>query len=252
MAGPVVDLYVSIAIPLTAATFALVFRFVARRISKCHLWFDDYFALLAYILGWGYLVTVLILLTHFGFGQAPKPMDPDHAEEVLTKVRKLVWVNELMYASTIAFSKLSFLSLYWRIFKLTVIHIPIRLLLVACSAWFIIRTLGILFQCWPVPYIWDKNIKGGTCKLNMHLSWQQKVAIIGLFASGIIVVSCSVLVLIQVIMYKPVDASYTLSLVKLLLWGNAEVNLAIFCCCLPMLRPAPNWSLLNMVLDLLK
>lgn len=31
-------------------------------------------------------------------------------------------------------------------------------------------------------------------------------------------------------MYKPVDASYTLSLVKLLLWGNAEVNLAIFCC----------------------
>lgn len=94
-------------------------------------------------------------------------MDPDHAEEVLTKVRKLVWVNELMYASTIAFSKLSFLSLYWRIFKLTVIRIPIRLLLVACSAWFIIRTLGILFQCWSVPYIWDKNIKGGTCKLNV-------------------------------------------------------------------------------------
>ncbi|CAH0040318.1 unnamed protein product [Clonostachys rhizophaga] len=144
MAGPVVDLYVSIAIPLTAATFALVFQFVARRISKCHLWFDDYFALLAYILGWGYLETVLILLTHFGFGQAPKPMEPDQAEEVLTK---LVWVNELMYASTIAFSKLSFLSLYWRIFKLTVIRIPIHLLLVACSTWFIIRTFGILFQC---------------------------------------------------------------------------------------------------------
>ncbi|CAI6092746.1 unnamed protein product [Clonostachys chloroleuca] len=113
----------------------------------------------------------------------------------------------------------------------------------------------------------------------MHLSWQQKVAIIGLFASGIIVVSCSVLVLIQVIMYKPVDASYTLSLVKLLLWGNAEVNLAIFC--FPFLfsseysssqqaaypcydqyfaelfpegdgGQAPNWSHLNMVLDLLK
>ncbi|CAH0040322.1 unnamed protein product [Clonostachys rhizophaga] len=82
-----------------------------------------------------------------------------------------------------------------------------------------------------MPYIWDKNIKGGTFTLNvsqflfgtvlthclmditililpvfpvvkMHLSWQQKYK----------VVSCSVLVLIQVIMYKPVDASYTLSL----------------------------------------
>lgn len=60
MAGPVVDLYVSIAIPLTAATFALVFRFVARRISKCHLWFDDYFALLAYVCLVSYLHTAAI------------------------------------------------------------------------------------------------------------------------------------------------------------------------------------------------
>jgi hypothetical protein len=49
MAGPLLGIYVSIAIPLTAATFALVFRFLARRISKCHLWFDDYFALLSYV-----------------------------------------------------------------------------------------------------------------------------------------------------------------------------------------------------------
>ncbi|CAH0057318.1 unnamed protein product [Clonostachys solani] len=248
----------------------------------------------ALIVGAAITITVAVrlqnrdaVLTHFRLGQAPKPMDPDQVEEVLVKVRKLLWVNELMYASTIAFSKLSFISLYWRIFKLTMIRIPICLLLVACSAWFIIRTFAILFQCWPVPYIWDKTIKGGTCKLNisqflfgtvlthclmditilvlpvfpvvkMHLSWQQKVGIIGLFASGIIVVSCSVLVLIQVIMYKPLDANYTLSLVKFTVWGNAEAVYPYYDQYFAELFPERdgaqglNWDHLNEVRELLE
>lgn len=43
------NIYAGVSITLFAALVALILRLKARRMTKIHLWYDDYFALVAFV-----------------------------------------------------------------------------------------------------------------------------------------------------------------------------------------------------------
>lgn len=126
----------------------------------------------------------------------------------------MLWLGELTYASSIASAKVAILSLYWRIFQYTNIRIPIQALLVAATLWFIVRTSLTIFQCFPVEDFWNESNPDANCHIDvpdfslgsvlvhclmdvtifilpmipvssMHLSLASKLAVIGMFSSGV-------------------------------------------------------------------
>lgn len=140
--------------------------------------------------------------------------DQTRADSIREKSRFLLWVTELLYAGSIAASKLAILSFYWRVFRYTSIRIPILVLIAAVFIWFTIRTFMVIFHRVPVQAYWDKTITRGRCLVNastfffctilmrclmdciifvlsvievakMHLPWSKKLAVVGLFTSGI-------------------------------------------------------------------
>lgn len=158
-------------------------------------------------------------------GQSLSGIQEARAEMIREKSRFILWVTELLYAGSIAASKLAILSFYWRVFRYTSIRIPILVLIAAVSIWVTIRTFMVIFHCVPVQAYWDKTIKDAHCALNaptlffctilihcvmdciilvlpvievakMHLPWSKKLAVVGLFTSGImyahpLVIACT-------------------------------------------------------------
>lgn len=149
-----------------------------------------------------------------GLGRPLSDIDID-TEDVLEQSRLLLWNAELFYAFSLAFSKMSILGFYWRLFKMSNIRLPIQILAVSSVLWLIIRTVMAIFHCVPVQAFWDHSIKDATCKINdskfffgtvlvhlvidlfvlvlpvvqvkrLQLRLGQKVAVIGLFMFGIL------------------------------------------------------------------
>lgn len=73
-----------------------------------------------------------------GLGMLLKDIDRDQ-EGVLEEGRLLLYLAEIFYAFSLAFSKFSILGFYWRLFKTSPIRKPI-LILAGCS----VRSSGYL------------------------------------------------------------------------------------------------------------
>ncbi|KPM39381.1 hypothetical protein AK830_g7216 [Neonectria ditissima] len=238
MAGLVPNVYAATSITLAAATAALVLRLCARRMTRMRLW----------------------------FGQTLAPFDEQQAEHIREKSRLLLWSGGIIYASSIAASKLSILSMYWRLFQFTSSRYPILILIVLSSVWYTIRTFMVIFQCVPVQAYWDKSIDDAKCRINgakfflgtvlthslmdlmiltlpitevsrMHLPLGQKLAVVGLFAAGSMVFIASVVIVVQSAKFDPKSTELPYDVCYNVMAAVVEVNLAVFSGCLPILRP---------------
>lgn len=96
----------------------------------------------------------------------PDSLDEQTRESILYHARLLGFFNSLCYASSLATSKISILSFYWRLFSQSVIRIPIIVMLVMSVIWMILRTFMLIFRCVPVQSIWDKTITDSVCNIN--------------------------------------------------------------------------------------
>ncbi|KAF5248689.1 hypothetical protein FANTH_5759 [Fusarium anthophilum] len=237
MAGLQSDIYAAISITWVAAFLALGLRLKARRMTKMNLWFDDYFAIIA--------LSILAIA------------DPIEANRIQDRSRLLLWICELLYASSIAFCKLSILCFYWRVFKYTSIRYAIIILLVAVSIWITIRTFMVIFHCVPIRAYWDKSIHGAKCPFNeanfffatilihttmdcvililpvievmkMTLPLSQKLAVVGLFTSGTIVCVASIFVLVHSKLYDPRTDDIPKDMAQSMMWAAVEINMAVF------------------------
>ncbi|KAJ5980618.1 hypothetical protein N7481_007916 [Penicillium waksmanii] len=185
------------------------------------------------------------------------------SSEVLQKQLKCLWAAIPMYNASLAFTKFSILLQYIRIF-------PARSFRLACyvvmaivatySSWAIVS--GYV-NCVPVAKFWNHDLPGHC--LNFEAVWffnasmniltdvillvlpmpllvklqlprTQKIALMGVFAIGILVVITSILRLSSLrTVAQSTDTSY--SNVDAAYWTAAECNVAIICACLPFLRP---------------
>ncbi|CAH0045084.1 unnamed protein product [Clonostachys solani] len=246
MAGLVPNVLGATITTFAVALLALALRMVALHLTRRPPFYDDYLCIFAFV-----------RTSQYYLGQVLPNVDQDKLRFILEKSRQLLWIIELTYAASIASSKFSVLCFFWNIFNRSSIRWPIIILFLTSSLWVIVRTFIVIFQCTPVPYIWDKSIPGGRCPidiskfffgtvllhcimdavivmlpifpvLKMQLSQKRKAAILALFASGAIVVIASVFVLIESIKYDPHEVEITYHVAPNMLWAAVEVNMAVF------------------------
>ncbi|CAH0019909.1 unnamed protein product, partial [Clonostachys rhizophaga] len=166
MTGLQPNIFVGIAIPWGLATLALICRVIARRMKKVVWGYEDYFCFVAFVFTSFFNSLCVYWTTNWSLGvMIPDSVDPVTRQHILEMSRKIAFFCSISYAFAIGFCKLAILSLYWRLFKITSIRIPIIILYVLSIIWIIIRLPVVLFRCSPVQAYWDKTIPGGHCKI---------------------------------------------------------------------------------------
>ncbi|PYH42814.1 PTH11-like integral membrane protein [Aspergillus saccharolyticus JOP 1030-1] len=219
---------------------------------------EDYTILISLVLACTYLGLVGAEV-HFGLGIHSDEL-PQH---VLKEQLKRLWAAIPFYNASLIFTKFSILFQYLRIF-------PDRRFRLACYVVLgIVATYGTwavvsgFLNCVPVSRFWDRTVSG-YC-LNFETVWffnasmniatdvtllllpmpllsqlqlprTQKLALMGVFAIGGLVVITSILRLSSLhAVSQSKDTSW--SNVGAAYWTAAECNVAIICACLPFLRP---------------
>ncbi|UPK97505.1 hypothetical protein LCI18_008440 [Fusarium solani-melongenae] len=266
MAGLRNNSYAAVSITWGAALIAVVLRIYARRLTKQAWWFDDYFCISAFVFGSAYNSIIVVWTVDWYLGQELDPtLSDQQREHILLYNRLLMLCTEYCYAFSIASSKFTILSLYWRLFKHSSIRLPIQIMLTASLAWILLRIFMVSLQCIPLKYFWDKSIDGrcgidesqfffGTVLTHfvmdiiililpvvevgkLHLRLGQKLAVICLFLIGSIVCLASIFVLIESITYDEKTTQMPRDVALNFIWGDVEVNVAIISSCFPLLRP---------------
>ncbi|KAG8407738.1 hypothetical protein J3459_018398 [Metarhizium acridum] len=167
----------------------------------------------------------------------------------------ILWTSEFLYSWAIFCAKIAVLCFFLRVFRFSSIRIPIILLITLCSIWITIRTFFTLLRCRPVQAFWVQSIKDATCFTNvrayylgtdvthssmdfiilalpiyevsrMKLPFGQKIAVVGLFATGSLVGIASIFQIVESQNYDPHELPYDLALC--MVWGGVELHLAVF------------------------
>ncbi|CAH0054633.1 unnamed protein product [Clonostachys solani] len=267
MTGLQANVFVGFGVCWGLATLALIGRVVARRMTKVRWWYEDYYCLAAFTFASAYNALCLYWCTTWSLGQLiPDTVNETRREEILLHSRKIAFFCSMTYAFSIAFSKLAILSLYWRLFKLSSIRIPIIILYTISAVWLVLRIFMIFLRCSPVSAYWDHSLPGGHCNIKdsgfffgtmlphflldviilalpvvevsrLRLRMAQKIAIIALFLVGVVVCVASVVGLILSIGADPYTTQMPYDYAIIYTWGGVEVNIAVVSSCFPLLRP---------------
>ncbi|PLN85830.1 hypothetical protein BDW42DRAFT_160110 [Aspergillus taichungensis] len=143
------------------------------------------------------------------------------------------------------------------------VRVITTVLIVYTLAWGATAIFAHIFQCWPVKFYWDRNVKGHCIghqvilfictaslslgedvallllpvvvvwRLKLHL--QQKIQLTLLFSVGALVCVFSLLRTIELKNYKPTNFTRSGSLETI--YTTLEINLAIICASVVLMRP---------------
>ncbi|KAH0591738.1 hypothetical protein MHUMG1_10538 [Metarhizium humberi] len=288
MASLVPNVWAAIVIPVPASVLAVILRLKARRMTRMGMGRDDCFAVAALIFALGYTADLIVWATCFKLGQPIGGYSQDLIDYYTEKSTLVLWTSEFLYSWAIFCAKIAVLCFFLRVFRFASIRIPIMILITLCSIWITIRTFFTLLRCRPIQAFWVQDIPGATCFTNvrayylatdvthcsmdfiilalpiyevsrMRLPFGQKIAVVGLFATGSLYVSCgracassasppqlahlcrpsvgiaSIFQIVESQNYDPNELPYDLALC--MVWAGVELHLAVFVGSLILLRP---------------
>ncbi|KAK1777076.1 hypothetical protein QBC45DRAFT_470501 [Copromyces sp. CBS 386.78] len=239
-------------------------RIVCRGYITRRLFVDDYLIILA---GLFTLVSASMALaaTRYGLGEHiwNLPLPVDNMLEMLTRCVKHMYVAHVFYSAAGAFTKLSILTSYLRIFSGKVLR------WILCGTAAVVSTMGVcavfatIFQCTPVKAAWDYTIADSKCfsfvdflyanaGINMAIDFvlvaaplpyfwslsiplRQRLMICVLFGVGFIGFAASIVRIVSLSDVKGIDVTYYL--VSPLNWTIIECSLGIICVSVPPMRP---------------
>ncbi|KAF4980760.1 hypothetical protein FZEAL_3315 [Fusarium zealandicum] len=251
-------LYIPIAIFGVLCPLLVAARMWARLRKDGHLGGDDYTIIVSLI----FALTssaLEIASCHYGFGRHWSTLEPEDRIETL----KFFYVCQVTYKASINLTKCSIILLYLRIFGKIRWFKWFCWFLVTCVAIYAVSSVtATIFQCTPVRRAYNKAVDG-TCINNgkfwyanagfsiatdliilfmplalvYHLQIQkiQKIALLIVFALGgfVVITSCLRVGTIDIAATTS-DATYD---VASTMWTVIEMNVAIVCACLPIVRP---------------
>ncbi|KPM41396.1 hypothetical protein AK830_g5185 [Neonectria ditissima] len=261
-----VDLLSAEFITFPVALVFLGLRLTSRRITRAGLWWDDYFAIACFATAIVWAV-MLPLWVRKGFGLHARDVKGMTFEEANSTTKKFLFFIEHAYAFTLFFAKISILSFYWRMFRVTNIKIAIRVLTGCSVIWILARTFLTTFHCIPVQAFWDYTIKNKKCAIKssnfffgtvlthviidiailvlpivqiqkLQLPKMQKVGIILMFMFGILVCVAGLVIVAVSTTFDNHSEDMTWTLAPIITWATVEVNLVTISTCLPTIRPA--------------
>ncbi|KAF2806482.1 uncharacterized protein BDZ99DRAFT_479726 [Mytilinidion resinicola] len=161
-------------------------------------------------------------------------------DQVLERSKLILWNEEIFYAFSLAFSKLSILAFYWRMFKNSNIKKPIIILFesnvkgtcnINDSNFFFGTVLAHLIIDIAILILLIMQIR----KLQLPIT--KKVAIIAMFMFGFFVCIASVVMLSESLKYDTSSPEMPWNVSPIIIWATAEVNFTVVSACFPMLRP---------------
>ncbi|KAI8677422.1 hypothetical protein NCS56_00632100 [Fusarium sp. Ph1] len=251
-------LYIPIAIFGVLCPLLVGIRIWSRRRKGGHLGADDYTII-------GSLIFSLassgleIASCHYGFGRHSKTLSNENKIEAL----KFFFVCQVSYKACINLTKCSIVLLYLRIFGKVRWFKWLCWGLVAIVAMYAVSSvIATIFQCTPVRRAYNKSVPG-TCIDNgkfwyanagfsiatdliilfmpmasvyqLQIQQIQKIALVIVFALGgfVVITSCLRVTTID-IAATTTDVTFDVSST---MWTVIEMNVAIVCACLPMIRP---------------
>ncbi|KAM0328160.1 hypothetical protein ACHAQA_005567 [Verticillium albo-atrum] len=196
---------------------------------------------------------------NLGFGLHFWNVNPFNAPTIL----QIFWTAQMFYIMIQVTAKVSILILYWRIFTARWFRIAIW-----CSVTFLVThgllfLLLIIFQCTPVPGIWDKSLDAKCLNVTaigwagavfsiledifilvlpisevrkLQLTLKKRIAVCLMFGVGSFACVTSMVRLKYMITFaNSVDSTW--DNVDIVIWSIIEVTCAIICGSLPTLRP---------------
>ncbi|KAH6871236.1 hypothetical protein B0T10DRAFT_611294 [Thelonectria olida] len=252
-------------ITYAAATIVMILRLLSRRLKRIPLSWDDYFALCCYAMAIAWIVIIPYWL-HGGLGYHIQDIESPPIAEILFQSKLLLFVAELVYAFALFFAKLSILSLYWRMFRVTSIRLPIQILFGCSILWIIFRISMGIFHCVPVQAFWDSSA-GGRCDIEdkkfffgttlvhavidiaililpmvqigkLQLPPLQKLGIMLMFMFGFFICAAAIVVIVEATKFDDTSVDLTWNICPIVIWATVEVNLVTVSACLPTVRPA--------------
>uniref|UniRef100_A0A8H7TQG4 Rhodopsin domain-containing protein n=1 Tax=Bionectria ochroleuca TaxID=29856 RepID=A0A8H7TQG4_BIOOC len=249
------ELWVVLFVTFTAATIITILRLLSRRLKRLPLSWDDYFALCGFAISVGWIIIVPYWVNH-GLGLHITDIVATKGitlEDILFEGKLLLFIAELFYAFGLFFAKVSILSLYWRMFNLTNIRLPIQILFGCSFVWIIFRIFMGIFHCVPVEAFWDSNA-GGYCTIEdkkfffgttlVHAAidiaililpmWQilqlqlpllQKAGIMIMFTFGFFICAAAIRLIVAARVFDDKSPDLTWNICEIVIWATVEVNL---------------------------
>lgn len=163
------ELYAAALIPYTAAAVALVLRMFARRKTRMPFTWEDYVAVIAFVSilsclprycahgyaggrKWIYIhklvqygvsqdrpiPTYTMIEMRWGLGVPIREIDMP-TEEIIHHYFLDLWADMWLYTFSVGLSKFVILGLYWRMFSVSVLRQPIRILFACSMGWLMVR-----------------------------------------------------------------------------------------------------------------
>jgi hypothetical protein len=182
----------------------------------------------------------------------------------LTPQQQMFYLDQIFYKLTINLTKLSILCLYLRIFSQPWFRRTCWSCVIVVSAYALASIVATIFQCTPIPHLWDKATYPTATCINVTAFWyanaiyniitdiviltslpgvvwklklpfRQKLGLTVVFGLGIFVCATSILRMTTLDQSsKALDPTQGTLLSTM--WTTIEASTAIVCACLPMLR----------------
>ncbi|KAL7917057.1 hypothetical protein ACQKWADRAFT_307700 [Trichoderma austrokoningii] len=262
------NIWVVLFVTFAAAVVITILRLLSRRLKRVPLSWDDYFALCGFVVSICWMIIIPYWLNRgLGLHITDVVATQDVTlEDALFEGKLLLFIAELFYAYGLFFAKVSILSLYWRMFSLTNIRLPIQILFGCALVWIIFRTFMGIFHCVPVQAFWDSNA-GGYCAIEdqkfffgttlvhamidiaililpmwhisqLQLPVLQKAGIMVMFTFGFFICAAAIRVIVAARVFDGTSPDLTWNICDIVIWATVEVNLINVSASFPTIRPA--------------
>ncbi|CZR68219.1 uncharacterized protein PAC_18118 [Phialocephala subalpina] len=250
-----IDVFITI---LTATGFVVLVRVVSKALDK-KLALEDY--IIVFALSMSFCSnSMVIAFAHDGFGKHVYSLQNGDLFQAL----KHFYIAENIYVVVLGLTKISILAFYLRIFQHQEwFRIGVHTLICITILSTAIISILTIFQCHPVTYFWDKDIKDGAClnqnalayansgmsiaqdimiivlpipvvvKLNMDI--RRKVGVAFMFAVGGFGCIVSIVRLQSLLVFgNSIDPTW--DYVSVTIWTALELSAAMICSSMPALR----------------
>ncbi|KAF2818403.1 hypothetical protein CC86DRAFT_433465 [Ophiobolus disseminans] len=144
----------------TLATVLLITRIYCTFRNRGWLGLEDYFVMTANVI-------FIYNATTYGFGL--RVVDIKVTRGDITKALKFFWLTQIWYTLTNGFNKMAFVALYYRIFPMRRFRQACLVLGAISAGWTISYLMVCIFQCTPVPRVYNRTIPG-TC---INFAWHR-------------------------------------------------------------------------------
>ncbi|PLB40681.1 uncharacterized protein BDW47DRAFT_100645 [Aspergillus candidus] len=241
------------------ATVFYVLRLYSRRFTSGKLDVGDLFMGLGLLSTYGFLACVLITVFN-GLGKDAQ----DLPQSSSSRATFAFWLEQKFWATGQILIKLSIIMLLRQTLgTIARVRAITTVLIVYTLAWGATAIFAHIFQCWPVERYWKRHIKGHCIRhqvalfmstaglslgedvalllLPLVVVWrlklvlQQKIQLTLLFSVGTLVCVFSLMRLVELKHYDPTNFTRSGSLETL--YTTLEINLAIICASVVLMRP---------------